>query len=247
LPIALIGVFPNTALALVLLGFAGAAGTLVDVAGITLLQRAAPDEVLTRVMGVLQSLYVGTLGLGSVAAPGLIALLGNRGALIATGAAPLGVAALTWRQLRVLDQTVAPPPPELDLLRSIPMFRPLPAATIEQLASELVPVQLPIGSEVVRQGDAGDRFYIVRQGDLDVSVDGSRGEQLHDGDYFGEIALLHDVPRTATVSAVTDVDLLALDRNSFLGAVSGNPESAAEAQAVIAARLGTLNPSVPSV
>jgi hypothetical protein len=246
-PIALVGVWPNTAAALVLLGVVGAGATVIDVSGVTLLQRAVPDEVLTRVMGVLQSLYVGTLGLGAVAAPGLIALFGNRGALIATGAMPPVVALLTWRRLLALDRTVAPPPPGLELLRSIPMFRPLPAAMIEQLAGELVPVHVSSGSVVVRQGEEGDRFYVVAHGELEVSVDGTRGEELHDGDYFGEIALLHDVPRTATVSARTDADLLALDRDSFIGAVSGNPESAAEAQAVIAGRLGTLNPGVPSV
>jgi MFS family permease len=246
-PIALIGVFPNTALALVLLGIGGAAATVIDIAGITLLQRAVPDEVLTRVMGVLQSLYVGTLGLGAFAAPGLIALFGNRGALIATGALPVVVAALAWPRLRALDRTVAPPPPELELLRAVPMFRPLPEATLEQLASRLVPVHVVSGTDVVREGEHGDRFYLVAHGDLDVSLDGTRGEPLHDGDYFGEIALLRDVPRTATVSAVTDADLLALDRDAFLGAVSGDPRSAAEAQAVIAARLGTLNPGLPSV
>jgi len=246
-PIALVGIFPNTAAALLLLGIVGAGATVIDVSGMTLLQRVVPDEVLTRVMGVLQSLYVGTLGLGAAAAPGLIALFGNRGALIATGAMPPAVAVLTWRRLRALDATVAPPPPELELLRSIAIFRPLPEATIEQLASELVPVHVPAGSAVVRQGEEGDRFYVVSQGDLEVSVDGSRGEELHHGDYFGEIALLRDVPRTATVSARTDADLLALGRDAFIGAVSGNPESAAEAQAVVAGRLGTLNPGLPSV
>jgi MFS family permease len=246
-PIALIGIFPSTAAALLLLAVVGAGATVIDVSGVTLLQRVVPDEVLTRVMGVLQSLYVGTLGLGAVAAPGLIALFGNRGALIATGAMPPVVAALTWRRLLALDRTVQPPPAELGLLRSIPMFRPLPAPTIEQLATELVSVHVPAGSDVVRQGEEGDRFYVVSRGELDVSVDGTPGDRLHEGDSFGEIALLRDVPRTATVHARTDVDLFALDRDAFITAVSGNPESAAAAQAVISGRLGSLNPGVPSV
>ena len=247
LPIALIGVFPDTAVALVLLGVVGVGTTIVDVAGVTLLQRAVPDDVLTRVMGVVQSVFVGTLGIGAVIAPLLTSAIHVRGALIATGAALPVLTVLAWTRLRALDAQTAAPARGLELLRGIALFRPLPPATIEQLAANLIPVHAAAGTEIVRQGAIGDRFYIVARGELDVTVDGRPGEPLLAGDHFGEIALLHDVPRTATVRARTDVELLALDRDEFIGAVTGHPESAEAAHAVVAARLASLRPSVASV
>ena len=247
LPIALIGVFPETAVALVLLGLVGVGTTIVDVAGVTLLQRAVPDDVLTRVMGVVQSVFVGTLGIGAVIAPLLTSAVHVRGALIATGAALPVLTVLAWTRLRALDAQTAAPARGLELLRGIALFRPLPPATIEQLAANLIPVHAAAGTEIVRQGAIGDRFYIVARGELDVTVDGRPGEPLLAGDHFGEIALLHDVPRTATVRARTDVELLALDRDEFIGAVTGHPESAEAAHAVVAARLASLRPSVASV
>ena len=247
LPIALIGVFPNTAAALVLLGIVGVGTTVVDVAGVTLLQREVSDEVLTRVMGVVQSVFVGTLGLGAVIAPLLISALDVRGALIVTGAVLPVLAVPAWRSLRRIDDQLAAPGRALDLLRRIAIFRPLPPATIEQLASHVVPVRVAAGDVVIRQGEAGDRFYVVAHGGVEVDVDGRGGEVLGEGDYFGEIALLRDVPRTATVRARTDAELLALDRDEFLGAVTGSAESADAAHAVAAARLSSLRPSVASV
>jgi MFS family permease len=247
LPLALVGVFPETGSTLVLLALVGAGTTVVDVAGLTLLQRVVPDEVLTRVMGVVQSVFVGTLGLGAVLAPALIALLGDRGALLATGAFLPVLTVLFWSRLRALDGDVATAPPSVDLLRTIPIFRPLPAATLEELAGDLQPVHVEAGRSVVRQGETGDRFYIVADGELEVTVDGHPGEPLGPGASFGEIALLRDVPRTATVAARTDVDLLALDRDTFLTAVTGHEESEAAAHAVVASRLASLRPGIASV
>jgi len=245
-PIAVIAVLPQTAPTLVLLGLVGLGITIVDVAGLTLLQRAVPDEVLTRVMGVVQSVFVGTLGLGAVLAPALIDGFGNRGTLAATGAALPIVALLAWPRLRALDESVASAPPHLELLRRISIFRPLPTATLEQLAREFRSLRVPAGEEIVRQGEHGDRFYIVAEGEVDVQVDGRPAEPLRAGEFFGEIALLRDVPRSATVTAGTDVDVLALDRDEFINAVTGHPESAEAAQAVIVGRLGSL-PSAASV
>jgi CRP-like cAMP-binding protein len=141
---------------------------------------------------------------------------------------------------------VAGAPPHLDLLRGISIFRPLPAPTLEQLARELREVHVPAGQEIIRQGDPGDLFYVVANGEVDVQVGGRPLEPLRTGQFFGEIALLRDVPRTATVTARTDVDLLVLDRAHFIAAVTGHPESAEAAQTVMAGRLGSL-PSVASV
>jgi MFS family permease len=245
IPIVLIGLYPEPPVALLLLGIVGVGTILVDVSGITLLQRAVPDEVLTRVMGVVQSVFVGTLGLGAILAPLLIELLGVRGALVATGALLPVLAALWWRRLSALDEEG--PARQLDLLLEVPLFRPLPPAAAEQLASSLVPVRIRAGDDVFRQGDAGDRFYIVDSGEVVVTIDRKEVQRLGRGGYFGEIALLRDVPRTATVTAEVDTDLAALERDEFIAAVTGYAPSAEVADAVIASRLGGLRPGVASV
>jgi MFS family permease len=247
IPILLIGVFPQAPIAIVLLGIVGVGSTLVDVAGLTLLQRAVPDEVLTRVLGVVQSVFVVTLGLGAILAPLLISGLGIRGALIATGALLPILAALLWRRLVALDDEAPAPIEELALLREIPLFRPLPPPVLEQLASSLIPVKAAPGDAIIREGEPGDRFYVVRSGEVEVSSGGETVATLGPGDYFGEIALLRDVPRTATVTVKRDVELYALERDEFLGAVTGHPASAEAADAVVASRLAGMRPGVASL
>ena len=127
------------------------------------------------------------------------------------------------------------------------MFHPLAPQTLERLAGRLQPVHVPAGAIVVRQGEAGDRFYVVVAGELDVDADGQPAPPLGPGSYFGEIALLRDVPRTATVQARTETELFALDRDEFISAVTGHPQSRAEADAVIGARLGSFRAGAASV
>jgi CRP-like cAMP-binding protein len=136
---------------------------------------------------------------------------------------------------------------ELELLRGLPLFAPLPAAALEHLAGRLVHVPVAAGAEITRQGDVGDRFYIVDEGEVDVAIDGRPAARLGPGDCFGEIALLRDVPRTATVTARAGTSVLALDRDEFVSAVSGHPASREAADAVVAARLGALRPGLASI
>ena len=246
IPISLIGVFPEPAPALVLLAFVGLGNTLVDVSAFTLLQRAVPDEVLARVFGAVQGLWVATIGIGAIAAPLLIAAVDIRGALIITGALLPLVATLLRTRLSKLD-AVPVPERRLALLRAIDLFAPLPAPTLESLAGSLVPVHLGAGEEVFRQGDIGDRYYVVAKGAVDVIADGSVVAVTGEGGYFGEIALLRDVPRTATIRAKSDVELLALDRDDFIAAVTGHAASADAADSVIATRLASLRPGLASV
>jgi MFS family permease len=236
-PLALIGAWPNTAVALVALGVLGLGNTLVDVAGLTLLQRTAPPAVIGRVFGVLEMLLVGTIGLGAALAPLLIDGIGIRWALVVTGAFLPVLAAVTWRRLLQIDAESEPPTEGLALLQPIAIFSPLPAPALERLASELVPVEVGAGTEVIRQDDPGDHFYVIESGGFAVTVDGEPSGELGPGDFFGEIALLRDVPRTASVTAVTDGKLQALGRHEFLDAVTGHPPSARAADAVVGARL----------
>lgn len=238
-PIALIAVSSNQVFVLVLLAVNGIGNTIVDVSGMTLLQRSAPDEVLARVFGVLESVLLLTVGLGAVVAPLLLSWLGTRGTLIVAGSL-LPVAMIpAWPRLNAIDRAAEVPVERLDFLRANPIFAPLPESTLEQLAHALDEVSAPAGEEIVRQGDRGDRFYLVKRGALDVYVDGELVQSLEPGDSFGEIALLRDVPRTATVRARTDVVLYALDRRHFLAAVTGFGPSLSAAEGVIGMRLGT--------
>jgi MFS family permease len=237
-PLVALGFSQSTALALVVFGLLGVGNSLVDVAAFTLVQRAVPDEVLARVFGVIQMLWLASVGIGAIVAPALIGAVGIETALVVTGVAlPLLVLVLAPLLVRIDAAAKAPDESTLRLLGATPIFAPLPGASLEHLAARLVPLRLEPGAVIVREGDAGDRFYIVAEGEVDVSQDGVPLTSLREGGYFGEIALLRDVARTATVTARTDVVLYALDRDDFLAAVTGHPQSAEAAETVMSARL----------
>src|SRR5262245_13942289 len=190
---ALVGVVSNLGVAILALGVVGLGNSLVDITAITLLQRAVPNYVLGRVVGVVQGVILATLGIGSAAAPLLEDAFGARAAIIIVGLALPVVALVCWPALRGLDARLREPP-HAALLRRVAFLESLPPALREQLAATLVEVRQPAGSTVIRQGDAGDRFYVIQEGEVEIG-----GNVLGPGESFGEIALLRDVPRTATV------------------------------------------------
>jgi MFS family permease len=247
-PLALLGLSSQTAVALLLFGLMGFGNSFVDVAGFTLVQRAVPDDVLARVFGVIQMLWLGSVGVGAVLAPRLISWLGTKHALVATGVFLVGLVAVFAVRLAAIDAAGrSPDPDELRLLGGIPIFAPLGGATLEHLAGRLIPLALEPGTEIVRQGAAGDRFYMIAEGEVEVSADGHELSVHGAGGYFGEIALLRDVPRTATVTARTRVVLYALERDDFLAAVTEYAPSLRAAEGVITARLATSHAdAVPS-
>jgi MFS family permease len=237
-PILLIGVWAKAVPAFVLIAIAGLGLTIVDVAGFTLLQRAVPEDVLARVFGVLHSAFYLTGGIGAIVAPPLINWLGIRGALIATGAVLPAVTIPTFGLLARIDRTLRVPTAELAQLQAIPMFAPLPAPTLEALALSMTRREVPAGETIFRQGDHGDRFYIIDSGEIEIEIDGREANVLGPGEHFGEIALLRDISRTATARARKETKLYALERDAFLGAVTGHAGSSEEAETVVVARLG---------
>lgn len=219
------GLAPHSATA-----YAGVLGigigfVFVEVADKTLMQRLGSDETFGRVIGALEAGRQAALALGSVGAVLLVELLHPEGALIAVGAVlPLFVLA-SWARLRAHEIGAPVEEDHYRLLRGNSIFAPLPLATLERLSHDLQPVEFPAGKDVIVQGEVGDRFYLIDAGQVEVFEDGVFRRNEGPGECFGEIALLHDVPRTATVRTTEDTRLLALDRDRFLLAVTGHRRS----------------------
>jgi MFS family permease len=242
LPIALIPLFPQQAVALSLLAIVGIGNALVDVGLFTLMARLAPDAVLARVFGLFESLISLAVGLGALIASILIELTNVSAALIIVGALCPSAVLVAWRRLRHLDRYIGELDTEIGLLHGVSMLQPLPLPAIEQLARGLEPVQVGAGQAVFRQGDPGDRFYVIETGRAEVVGDGRLVTTLGPGEGFGEIALLRRLPRTATVRAATNLEIYALRGDRFLPVVTGFPPSAREAGAEVEELLDRFSP-----
>jgi MFS family permease len=237
LPLAFVPLWPHIGFVVVLFALSGIGNTLVDVAGMTLLQRTADDKVLGRVFGVLESFILLTLGIGALVTPAVVSAIGARGALVATGLILPVLLVLFWSRLSAVDASAHVPTAALDVLGGIPIFAPLPAPVLERLARGAAAVGAVAGQAVAVQGARGDRFYAIESGRATVEIDGRVAATLGPGDFFGEIALLRDVPRTATVRAAVDLRLYAIEGDDFIAAVTGHAPSLDAANSVVSARL----------
>jgi MFS family permease len=236
-PIMLIGLLPWAPAAVLFLAVLGLGNAVLDVAGFTIMQRSVPNAMRGRVFGVLESGVMLGTGIGSGLAPILLALLDIRGALIATGLILPTLAVVTWRWVARADADAVIPERELALLRGVPMLAPLPMTILEQVAGDLAEVSYADGEPIIREGEVGDRFYILASGRTSVTSGGEQRSELGPGDSFGEIALIRKVPRTASVIAIGPVEAFALDRDAFCGAVSGDLRSSRAAEDVVEHRL----------
>jgi MFS family permease len=219
-PLALIGLVPHYLVALVATGLIGVGNALVDVTAFTLIARMVPDAVLARVFGVLESAGALAVGLGSLVAPLLIGLLGTRGALLAVGAVAPVVCLLAWSRLSAIDRSVSVRTDDIDLLRQVPMLRPLPVPVLEQLGRDLRRTVVREGGTVFDAGDTGDGFYIVADGAVQVLDHERLVRTMSAGSGFGEIALLGNTTRTMTVRAIGTVELGVVSSAAFLAAVT---------------------------
>jgi MFS family permease len=215
---AALGAFKSAAAAFVLLPLAGICQAVLDTAGRALLARITPHELLGRVFGVLEGLAMAGLALGSLLVPVLVSLGGVSAALIGVAAVLAVAAVASIAALRGLD-TAMTDTGAIDILRGHPLFAALTPAVLEGLARELTPISVRAGEAVITEGEVGDRFYLIADGELDVSIAGEYVRTLHPQEGFGEIALLRNVPRTASVVARTDGRLYGLEREPFLDAL----------------------------
>lgn len=238
-PLLLVAAVPELWAALVAMVLIGLANAVVDVNAFTVLQRLVPDEVMGRVFGAMESALIGSMALGSLAMPLLIVTVGLRPGLVVVGGVVCVLAVVAMPRLRRVD-AVALAPEGLDSLRALSMLSPLPLRVLERLARSAEVHRFAVGETVFAEGDPGDRFYVVEEGEVAVSIQGEEVGRLVAGGCFGEVALLRDVPRTATVRAVTEVRCRSLSSDQFVPAVTGHGSARAQAERVVEGWLGSV-------
>jgi MFS family permease len=236
-PLLLVAWQPHAAVALLAMALLGLGNPLVDVSFYTIVQRITPDQVLGRVFGALEGVLIGTMALGSALMPLLDNEFGLRKALSMI-ALVVGIPTILMLPLcRRLDSKLRPPE-GLELLRGLPMFAPLGPARLESIARQLQRVIVPAGAVVIAEGGESDRFYVIETGGVEVTQAGTLLRQEGPGEFFGEIGLLRDVPRTATITTTEETTMLVLERADFLAALAGNEEGNRAVDDVISRRLG---------
>jgi hypothetical protein len=236
-PLVLVTIWPSPVTAFAVMLFLGFANPLVDVNVFTVIQRLTPDAVLGRVFGAFETCLIATMALGSAITPLMLHLWGLRTTMAVLGIAIGAIAVLGYPRMRAMDRRLEAPA-GLPLLQAIGMFAPLNPITLDALARSLKKVEVAPGQVVIHEGDESDLFYVIESGLVRVTAaDGRLLREEGPGDYFGEIGLLRDVPRTATITAAEDTVLLALERDEFLGAVTGQGEARRLAEDVVVRRL----------
>lgn len=238
-PLLLVAAWPSVWTAALMMVLLGLANSVVDINGFTIIQRITPEETMSRVFGALESAFIGGMAIGALVMPLLISTVGVRWGLVVIGAGVAVIVLASGGALRRID-TVALAPAGLELLRGVSLLAPLPEPVLDRLARALVRHEAATGDVIIREGDDGDLFYVVESGSVEVTKEGRHVVTLGPGDYVGEIALLRDVPRTATVTATAPTVLQSLDREHFIPAVTGQGAVNDAADAAIAARLAML-------
>jgi hypothetical protein len=236
LPLLALGGLPYLAAAVVGLAVLGAGNTVTDVAGYTLIGRSARDDLLGAVYSVHEAVRALAIVAGSAATAAIVELSGPKEALIAAGAVLVAAAAF-GELFRDREHSRQPRPEHMALIRASPLFGWLPPIAVARLASRVEPLELGAGATLLSEGDLGDRAYLLEEGELVAERGGREIGRVRPGGVVGEIALLHNAPRMATVRAVTDCLLLTIERDEFLAAATGNTGARDEAARLVATRL----------
>jgi Cyclic nucleotide-binding domain/Major Facilitator Superfamily len=236
-PIAVIGLVVDPVVALLAMLAVGVSNAFLDVSGFTLLQRMTPNASRISILGLVDSVANGGVALGAIVAPVLIEALGIRGALIASGLMLPVVTILMAPALRRTDEMGVVDARRVESIRAEPLFAPLSLATVEHLAAALVPADFDDGEWLMCEGEPGREYILIATGEVEVSQAGQVVRILGPGSGVGEIALMQDVPRTASVRALGPVTAYTLRREAFLEAVVGHATSRAAAASRVEGRL----------
>lgn len=252
-PLALIAFVTLPVLAYLLMAITGAGSIVLEVTGLTMLQRSLKNEVMGRVFGVMTSLFVASLLLGSFVTPFLLHLLTLKATLVLCGLILPVVIVFALPQIKALDKASTIRMKELsgrvEVLSRLKLFEGAPRQTLESIAAGMSEETVGPGTEVIREGDPPDDFYVVIEGDLDVIAVGESGGQarlvnsLGAGDYFGEIGLLEGIPRTATVRSTTSVRVYRIPGRDFVEAVNRTPAISMTLLDGVVGRLARTHPS----
>jgi len=240
LALGVLGLFPTILTAFALLAVAGMGRTVLDVTGRILLQRSAPPHVLADVFSMLESFMNLGLAFGAIIVPVLVGLSGARAALVGTGAIFIAIMLASWRRLGSVDAAATVPHVEIRLLQSIPIFAPLPAPQLEGLARALTPDSVAAGTVMMREGEIGEDYCAIAEGEVAVTRGGQEVARLSRGEGFGEIALIEDVPRTATVTTTRPTEVYRLAKEPFVLALTGHASAKRAASSVVTKRLDEL-------
>ena len=232
-----IAVVPSVGGVVLMLVLVGGSLSTFDVAARTLLQRAAPTDLLARIFGLAEGLEAATIAAGALLAGALVAIGGAALCAVCLAIVLPLVAVGSGRRLLEIDRHADVPVVEIGLLRTMSLFASLPPPTLETLARALLPIAVPAGTVVIRQGDPGELFYVIADGEVEVVRDGTRVALLGRGDGFGELALLLDRPRNATVRALVDTRIYTLSQSEFVPVVTGHPRSAQAGAELVRGRL----------
>jgi hypothetical protein len=229
-PLILIAVWPATPVVYAAIAGIGAGNAVADVFGLTLFHRLIPDHLLGRAFGAFWGTAMASQALGAAIAPLLISVAGTRGALAAAGALMTLAPLACWTTLRKIDDALDVDSERVAHLARCVILSPLTRVALEQLARLARPLEVPAGGTVIEQGELGDTFFVVVEGELAARRDGVEARRMTDGDCFGEIAALMGTPRTASVVATRDTSLYAIEGSAFVLAVTGfKPADAAAA------------------
>ena len=223
LPILFIGLVPTAIVAVVLLIVVGINNALLEVSGFTLLQRTVPDSFRAGVLGAVGGLIGLGYALGGVLASLLVERTDIRVALVVAGAILPIVALLLWSRASRLDDEYVIPEAKLDVLHGLPIFAPLSLAALEHVAAGLTETRHAAATNIIREGDPGEAFFVVIDGTAEVMERGQHHADLGSNASFGEVALIRGTPSPATVRATTDVTAYRLPSADFLSAVTGHP------------------------
>ncbi len=235
LPTALLAIIHSPVLAFLVQVFRGGSTLIVDVLAVTALQRAVASDQLARVFGVFFAFVLGAITLGTVLTPVAVSALGLDGGLFLMAAGPAVLALAGYPALAAIDRETGDQArklaPTVALLQRLEIFEKASRPILERLAAAATELRFAPATVIVREGDTADALYVLADGEVRVTARGEGGGSerplrvMTAPSYFGEIGVLGRIPRTATVTAVTDCSCERIDGDALLEALTASPPS----------------------